>query len=366
MAFSHRPLLRRVLGVILAVYLVYGPVITTVAATQRWGWGVFVPVLLLGAATVLGGLAGLAGRGPGHLLVFTLAGGLALHAIEPFTGLAFPFVVVFLAPRRLRLRWAIALSVVDVVATAGVCLAMGLDLGTALGLPAGLAYCSIVAFLVHQLSLTRTQATAAAEAQAREAVHAERSRLAREIHDILAHSQSAQIVHLEGARLLLERGEDPAGALTRVNLAVRLARAGLEETRRALDTLRGQELPLAERLDLLAVEFRSITGAACAVSVMGDLAPLSSGARLAVARTAQEALTNVRKHAPGASASVSLSQEGGWCELEVRDRGGRPVGEQATGGYGLVGMRERAELIGGSLTTGADADGFRVFLRVPT
>ncbi|MFI6454602.1 LuxR C-terminal-related transcriptional regulator [Streptosporangium amethystogenes] len=121
----------------------------------------------------------------------------------------------------------------------------------------------------------REHGAALAEARAGEAVLAERARLAREVHDILAHSQSAQIVHLEGARLLLERGDDPA-ALDRVERAVRLARTGLEETRRALDALRGEELPLAERLERLAVEFRSVTGAPCAVSVTGNLDSLEA------------------------------------------------------------------------------------------
>nr|BFE78999.1 hypothetical protein GCM10020093_016000 [Planobispora longispora] len=202
----------------------------------------------------------------------------------------------------------------------------------------GLGYAAVLAFLIRQLVVTRERSAEAAEARAREAVLAERTRLAREVHDILAHSQSAQIVHLEGARLMLERGRDPAAALERVNRAAGLARTSLEETRRALDALRGQELPLAERLERLAVEYRSVTGAACTVSVTGDPGPLEAEARLAVARTAQEALTNARKHAPGAPVTVDLRLREDWCELEVRDeeerRGGRPRRGPATGWWG--------------------------------
>ncbi|MFD0536496.1 sensor histidine kinase [Actinomadura luteofluorescens] len=89
-------------------------------------------------------------------------------------------------------------------------------------------------------------------------------------------------------------------------------------------------------------------------------------AGLAVVRTAQEALTNVRKHAPGARAQVALRYLTGKVELEVTDTGGtEPVEELGGGGYGLVGMRERAELIDGTLVTGPDGKGFRVSLSVP-
>ncbi|MFC7642505.1 sensor histidine kinase [Streptosporangium lutulentum] len=106
------------------------------------------------------------------------------------------------------------------------------------------------------------------------------------------------------------------------------------------------------------MEFRSATGAPCSISVAGEFDSLEAGARMAVARTAQEALTNVRKHARGAAVSVALRRLGSWCELEVRDTGGTPDRLASSGGgYGLVGMRERAELIGGSLAVGAGAEG---------
>ncbi|MER6829085.1 histidine kinase [Streptosporangium sp. NPDC000563] len=371
--FLRRPSVRRFLAVVLVGYMLSGPVIGAVET----GWPGLLGVVPLGAATVGCCLWVLLGREPRRdapLLAATLAGGLALHGISPYSGMGFMYIVIFAAPFKTRLWPAAFLVTADVAATTAVSFLLGLPVAEVLGNTFGLTYVAVFVFLMRHVKATRDHAAALAEARAGEAVLAERARLAREVHDILAHSQSAQIVHLEGARLLLERGlgrgpgrgEDTAAALDRVNRAVRLARAGLEETRRALDALRGEELPLAERLERLAVEFRSVTGSPCAVSVAGNLDGLEAGARLAVARTAQEALTNVRKHAPGAAASVALRRVGRWCELEVRDTGGPPgPAAPSGGGYGLVGMRERAELIGGSLAVRPGEEGFEVLLRVP-
>jgi signal transduction histidine kinase len=208
---------------------------------------------------------------------------------------------------------------------------------------------------------------AAQETERRNLILAERSHIAREIHDILAHSLSAQLVHLEGARLLIKGGRTDE-ALDRVERARGLARTGLEETRRALHTLRGDIPPIGEVLRELADEHRTVADASCTLTITGEPADLSAQAGLAVIRTTQEALTNVRKHAPGADVTIALRYTAGWCELEVTDSGARTEpGRLATsgGGYGLVGMRERAELIGGTLEAGPSGKGFGVLLRVP-
>ncbi|MEU8384976.1 histidine kinase [Streptosporangium sp. NPDC048865] len=369
MTFLRSPPARWFLAAALAVYLLLSPLL----AVFEMGWPnvlALLPISVTAFGCCVWVLRGRGERRNAWLLAGVLTGGLALHAISRYSGMGFLYFVVFAAPFRTRFWPAVLLVTADLAGTTAVSLlVIGLRGWEVWGNLLGLTYVAVLVFLVRHVRTTREHAAALAEARAGEAVLAERARLAREVHDILAHSQSAQIVHLEGARLLLERGDDPAAALDRVNRAVRLARAGLEETRRALDALRGQELPLAERLERLAVEFRSVTGASCAVSVAGDLDSLEAGARLAVARTAQEALTNVRKHAPGAAVSVALRRVGRWCELEVRDTGGPPGSSGSPGspggGYGLVGMRERAELIGGSLAARPGAEGFEVLLRVP-
>lgn len=197
-------------------------------------------------------------------------------------------------------------------------------------------------------------------------VLAERARIAREIHDILAHSLSAQLVHLEGAKLLIGAGRTDEAA-DRVERARELARGGLTETRRALDTLRGHNLDLDEALRELAAEHREATTGGCEVTVVGDPRDLPPEAGLTLVRTAQEALTNVRKHATGADVDITLEYRETECELRITDTGGTGGPMTDTGsGYGLLGMRERAELIGGTLAAGPTERGFAVLLRVPT
>ncbi|MGW3112377.1 sensor histidine kinase [Streptomyces sp. NPDC001091] len=205
------------------------------------------------------------------------------------------------------------------------------------------------------------QERAAREAEARSAALTERARIAREIHDVLAHSLSAQMVHLEAARLLLERDASREQVLERVVAARGMARDGLAETRQALSALRGELTPLEEFLtDLVSAADGG------EVTVTGERRALPAEASQAVRRVAQEAMTNVRKHALGAEVRVRLDYSDHQVTLDVRDRGGRP-GELAAsgGGYGLLGMRERAELLGGSLDAGPDEEGFVVTLKVP-
>ncbi|MFD9004638.1 sensor histidine kinase [Streptomyces sp. NPDC059582] len=206
------------------------------------------------------------------------------------------------------------------------------------------------------------QERAARAAEAESAALAERARIAREIHDVLAHSLSAQLVHLEAARLLIERGADRDRILERVVAARGMARNGLDETRQALSALRGELTPLEDYLTELV---RAADGAE--VTVTGERRALPAEASQAVRRVAQEALTNVRKHALGAKVEVRLDYSAHQVTLDVRDSGGSP-GELsgAGGGYGLLGMRERAELLGGSLRAERDEEGFVVTLRVPT
>jgi signal transduction histidine kinase len=224
--------------------------------------------------------------------------------------------------------------------------------------------------------LERAQATVA-ELEATREAHAqavqlrERGRLAREMHDVLAHSLSALTVQLEGARLLARaRGTDPE-VVDAIERSHGLARTGLDEARRAIEALRGGDMPGPDRLPALAEQFREGTDVACSLQLEGEPRELSSEARLAVYRTAQEALTNVRRHARPAQVDVLLHYEPDGTRLVVEDRratddDGARSGDRERGlGYGLTGMRERAELLGGRLAAAPTATGFRVELFLP-
>jgi signal transduction histidine kinase len=204
-------------------------------------------------------------------------------------------------------------------------------------------------------------------AHAESAALAERGRLARDMHDVLAHSLSALALQLEATRLLArERGADP-DVVRGVERAHHLAADGLDEARRAIAALRGDELPGPERLQALAEAFAAESDVTCTVSVSGEPRELDAEARLALYRTAQEALTNVRRHSAADRAELRLAYEPDGVKLVVEDRGaGAPVAVGAGGdGYGLTGMRERAELLGGRLRAGPTGDGFRVELWLP-
>lgn len=202
----------------------------------------------------------------------------------------------------------------------------------------------------------------------------ERSRIARELHDVLAHSLSALSVELEGARLLaLDRDVD-SDVIAAIGRAHRHAASGLDEARAAIQALRGDSVPGPDRIEDLIEEFRA-HGIECTMEISGEPRRLPSEAALAVYRTAQEALTNVRKHAEEAErVAVRLDYDPDGVQLIVTDSSGdgaeprvpQPAALAGAGsGYGVSGMRERAELIGGRLLAGPTEDGFRVELWVP-
>jgi len=216
-----------------------------------------------------------------------------------------------------------------------------------------------------ELLLRELEQTRAAQAQA--ATLAERQRLAREMHDVLAHSLSGLVLNLEGAMLLASQGGADPKVSDAIHRAHRLAKAGLQEARRAIGMLRDDALPGPQRLADLAAEFEADTSVACRVTVTGAEAELGTDARLTVYRVAQEALTNIRKHAQASRVEIRLAYEPSGTRLIIEDIGRcgeGPAPDEGTG-YGLTGMSERAELLGGTLTAGPTDGGFRVDLQVP-
>ena len=183
---------------------------------------------------------------------------------------------------------------------------------------------------------------------------------------MLAHTLTGLVVQLDGARLLARSCEDDELAQI-VQRAHGLARDGLAEARQAISALRGDELPGPERLPALVNEHRRSGDAECRLTISGSPVELAPDARLAVYRTAQEALNNVRKHAPGARVEVTLDWAPTEAVLTVADSGSPidPLLESSGSGYGLAGMAERAQLLGGQLEAGHTTEGYRVRLRLP-
>jgi signal transduction histidine kinase len=215
-------------------------------------------------------------------------------------------------------------------------------------------------------TLASAQRAHAAETQA--AALAERARIAREIHDVLAHSLAAVSVNLQAAEGLLDSlpAGDPslAKAIQCVGRAETLTRAGMADVRRAVLALRADAAPLADQLASLAADDGSVSFA-----LTGPARPVSAEAGLAVYRTAQEALTNARKHAPGQPVRLGLTFSESCMTLSV-DNPLAPAGTSrpltGTGaGYGLTGLRERAALAGGTLEAGPDNGEWRVCLTIP-
>jgi signal transduction histidine kinase len=219
--------------------------------------------------------------------------------------------------------------------------------------------------------LVELQASRDAEAEA--AMLRERSRLARDMHDVLAHSLSGLMLQLEGARMLSTQPDANGRLSPALDRAHHLARAGLEEARRAIAALRDEDLPGPDRLAQLAEDFEHDTDVPTSLQITGATRKLDSETSLTVYRVAQEALTNIRRHATPARVEISLGYEPDGTRLTIRDHVERTpataakagVGGVGGGGYGLTGMRERAELLGGSLSADHTPHGFRVELWVP-
>ena len=206
-------------------------------------------------------------------------------------------------------------------------------------------------------------------AELRAAALAERQRLARDMHDVLAHSLSGLLLQLEGARLLALASPADERLAGTIDRAHELAKNGLDEARRAIGMLRDDDLPGPDRLAALTAAFQADTGVPARFSSSGTPRELASAVRLALYRVTQEALTNVHKHARPTRVEVTLEYLADAITLTIEDFSPTLTPPSTThqgGGYGLTGMRERAELLGGTLDAGPTDTGFLVKLRVPT
>jgi signal transduction histidine kinase len=216
--------------------------------------------------------------------------------------------------------------------------------------------------------LARTQALERArEHEAQLATAAERARIAREMHDVVAHNLTVMITLADGAQL--RAGHAPDEARAAMGSVSATGREALGEMRRLLGVLRDDDgaaagelepQPGMDQLEALVEQVRS-TGLETRITYAGDPVPLSVGAQLTVYRVVQEALTNTLKHARSPSSSeVSLRYGGGLLSLEVTDDGAPPPPAEQRGaadGHGIAGMRERAAAYGAEVEAGPRSRG---------
>jgi len=229
--------------------------------------------------------------------------------------------------------------------------------GTTLSVLAGL-------LIRHEIDLVG-QLRAAQAGLAERARAEERNRIARELHDVIAHTLTVLLLHVTSARLAVEH--DLADAAHALAEAERLGRESLAEVRQAVgmlhrdgDTSPAAPLPGADGVPTLVERFRS-AGADVTLAIDGDTGQLPATTGLAVYRIVQEALTNAARHAPGSPTAVRLAVDADAVRLAVDS-----AAEPGTGtGVGVLSMRERAESLGGSCQAGPGGRGWLVQATLP-
>lgn len=209
--------------------------------------------------------------------------------------------------------------------------------------------------------------------QARVAVADERARIARELHDVVAHSMGVMVVQAQGAQRIMET--DPTGARDALKAIAFTGREALDEMHRMVGLLRQREegsdlrpQPGLSQLDRLVDQARQ-TGLQLVVEVTGSVRPLPAGLDLAAYRIIQEALTNCRKHADGAPARLLLHYADRLLDIDVMNDGPLKIATRDTkagSGHGLVGMKERVALYGGQFSAVVRPDGgYAVHVSLP-
>jgi signal transduction histidine kinase len=316
----------------------------------------------------------------GALALMGAAGGV-LAGLSPLsTAVAVGCVVTSSAGVRLETEKSLAITAETVAAFLITGLVTGAPAETLLGY--SLTFIGLWAFGLtrHAYVLRAEQAERmlagirrAHEAETAAAALAERARIAREIHDVLAHSLAAVSVNLEAAEGLLGAlpPDQPelAKAIECIERAGAFTREGMAEARRAILALRDAAAPLPDQLSELALEYSTDGDVPVDFAVTGSPRPVAADVSLAAFRTAQEALTNARKHAPGEPVSLRLEFTPAEIAVLVANRlpavsADRPLA--AVGAeHGLTGLRERAALGGGTLRAGPEDGQWLVRMRMP-
>lgn len=231
----------------------------------------------------------------------------------------------------------------------------------------------LVGYLVHtQQQLMRQQQEAQA-AQARHAAADERRRIAREVHDVIAHSLSVTLLHVTGARRGLQQDRDVDDAVEALEQAERLGRQAMADIRRTVGLLDGAPMSMApepgvDDIPCLVEDFVR-AGLTVRLDATGRTDVVSGAVGLALYRIAQESLANIAKHAPDAEATVLLRISRTSASLTVANRLPVPALAVRNGrdveGRGVHGMRQRVEQLGGIISVGPADDGWAVRTNIP-
>lgn len=276
---------------------------------------------------------------------------------QPFFLLWVPLLMIAWQYRyRAVLFFSAATSLLDLGASLPPLEQAGADVTivTALIVARGLLFAFVGLFVV-KLVAGQKQARRALQVHAMTleelATSRERNRLARELHDTLAHSLSATAVQLEAVKALWDTDPDKASVM--LDQSLELARTGLGESRRAIEALRAsplEERGLAGALEHMGATIESRSSLGVEVRLADDLGGLAPEVEQVIYRIADEALTNAVRHGDANRVWVSLDRRGRTVRLEIRDdgKGFDPSGEPPNGHVGLQGMRERAGLVGGT------------------
>jgi signal transduction histidine kinase len=346
------------------------------------GGAPMAPVIILGGAA--GGALVLRRVAPLAVLAITLAAGVAIVALGGDAAGVSVLVAVYTTASICELQVslaALALTVAVVVAlsvtTAGVPGRQTSALGGAIiasALTVGIwglgAYAQTRRRYLDELKERAASAEREREQLARIAVHEERASIARELHDIVAHSVTVMLVGVRGARDVLRGSPEVADeTLARVE---RSGEQSLAELRRILSLLRDPEQrvqarpqPSLAQLGELVAGYRE-AGLPVRLELTGTPHPLPGGVELSVYRIIEEALTNVLKHSEPTRVTVTLCYRASCLEIEVVDDGATQSPPAAHAGHGIVGLRERITLLGGELEVGPRVGGgFRIAARLP-
>ena len=320
----------------------------------------------------------LGARGCISTVVLLGSAGVALAALQPKGPVEIaPSVAVWLAAARLPQPISLPLAAA---------ITLGFDLAIALtGLhweysaASGTVLCVLMAATARfmrranesqdQTARLLAELEDARDSNAQAAALAERAHIARDLHDVLAHSLSALAIQIEGARVLATREPASKQLPEVIARAAELVKHGLAEAKQAVGALRGDSLPAIAELPGLLDGFREL-GLDVTLEITGEARPLPQETSLALYRTAQEALTNAVRYAPGSHMTVTLHYANGCVSLAVEDHGSTERGASAAlgnvgGGRGLAGMRERIESLGGYMSANPTSDGFRVEVEAP-